>query len=82
MIPTLPYPRVSGVLLDDGSFHDVANQSFSVDVIEARGGCIVRHTPACGADCTAGFTFATSDGVIVSGPLHRVLAVRENPQAN
>lgn len=78
MIPTVPYDRVSAVLLDDGVWRVVANRSFSVDVVEARHDVIVRHTTACGEACRAGFAFATPDGVILAGPLTRLRAVRSS----
>jgi hypothetical protein len=76
VIPTVPYDRVTDVLLDDGAWRVVANRSFSVDVVEARHGVIVRHTAGCGDECRAGFAFATPDGVILAGPLTRLRAVR------
>lgn len=75
MIPTMRSDRVKAVLLDD-VWHEVANESFSVDVLEARGGALVAHSPACGTACRAGFAFATPDGVILAGPLDRLQAVR------
>jgi hypothetical protein len=78
VIPTRPYARVSGVLLDDGVWRVVANASFGVDVLEARGGALVAHTSACGDECTAGFAFATPEGVILAGPLTRLQAVRSS----
>lgn len=76
MIPTVRSDRVSAVLLDDGVWREVANESFSVDVLEARGGALVWHSTACGPACTAGFAFATADGSILAGPLGRIRDVR------
>jgi hypothetical protein len=78
VIPTVPYDRVTAVLLDDGAWREVANRSFGVDVVEARHDVIVRHTTACGDECRAGFAFATPEGVILAGPLTRLRAVRSN----
>jgi hypothetical protein len=75
VIPTVPYDRVSAVLIDE-VWRDVAHESFSVDVVEARSDVIVRHTPACGPDCRAGFAFATHEGVILAGPLTRIQELR------
>lgn len=75
MIPTVPPAAVTAVLID-GEWRPVANQSFSVDVLEARDSALVAHSPACGTACRAGFAFATPDGVILAGPLDRLQAVR------
>lgn len=76
MIPTIPEASVAEVLLDDGVWRPVGFESFSVDVLEARGTLLVAHTPACGDQCNAGFAFATPDGVIIAGPLGRLHDVR------
>lgn len=76
MIPTVPPATVTEVQLDDGVWRPVGFESFSVDVLEARGSLLVAHTTACGDECNAGFAFATPDGVIVAGPLDRLQAVR------
>lgn len=78
MIPTMRSDRVKAVLLDDGVWRPVANQSFSVERDrEIRSGdVIVPHTPDCGDACRAGFALATPDGVILAGPLDRLQAVR------
>jgi hypothetical protein len=72
--------NITRVLLADG-WHDVANQSFDIDSYEYMWCERLVHGGGNSGICASGFTFTTTDGLFVCGPLTSVLAVEQGQES-